>query len=262
MIGYKSMSRTKKKLAVELKAVTKRYQIRHEKPTFFDTVPLFKKTRDFEALASLNFRVKPGEKVGIIGRNGSGKTTLLKIISGITQPTEGSVTTRGKIVSLIDLEAGFHPDLTGEENIFLNGLIIGMSKNEIAAQLSSIIEFADIGDFISAPFYTYSQGMKLRLAFAIGVHADPDILILDEGIATGDAAFQKKSSAKILQFFKAKKTIIVVTHWIEYLRKHCERIIWMEDGKIVEDGTTQILKKYVKKVTTGSRKNGSRKKVK
>lgn len=238
------MSRQKSNLAVELRAVTKRYQVRHEKPTFFDTMPLLKKTRDFKALDALDLKIQVGEKVGIIGRNGSGKTTLLKIISGITQPSSGQVKTHGKIVSLIDLEAGFHPDLTGEENIFLNGLIIGMTKAEIAAQLPAIIEFADIGEFISAPFYTYSQGMKLRLAFAIGVHADPDILILDEGISTGDAAFQKKSDAKIRQFFKAKKTIIVVTHWLQYLRKHCQRIIWMEDGHVIKDGSTRILSGY------------------
>lgn len=248
------MPKSQKPAAVTITNVTKKYQVRHEKPTFFDNLTLFNARQEFKALNQVSLTIPKGEKIGIVGQNGSGKTTLLKIISGITQPTAGTVQTVGKIVSLIDLEAGFHPDLSGEENIYLNGLIIGMSKPEIRKQMPAIIRFADIGEFISAPFYTYSQGMKMRLAFAIGVHANPDILVLDEGIVTGDVLFQKKSSAKIQQFFKAKKTIIVVTHWLHYLEEHCQRIVWMEGGQIVRDGGVEVVKAYQRNMLKRSRK--------
>lgn len=234
-----------KEIAIELKNVTKHYVLHHEKPTFSERLVHRTKKEVFTALDDISLTIYKGEKVGIIGKNGAGKTTLLKIIAGITTPNSGSIKTKGKIVSLIDLEAGFHPDLTGEENIYLNGLIIGMSKREIKQKINEIIEFADIGQFIDAPMYTYSAGMKLRLGFSVAVHADPDILILDEGITAGDQDFQEKSMKKINEFFKAGKTILVVTHWIEFLEKNVERIVWVDEHKVKEDGDNSLLRKYL-----------------
>jgi len=176
--------------------------------------------------------INKGEKVGIIGPNGSGKTTLLKIIAGITSQTSGKIITDGKIVSLIDLEAGFHPDLIGEQNIYLNGMVLGMSKLEIKDKISQIIDFADIGQFIDVPMFTYSEGMKLRLGFSVAVHADPDILILDESMNAWDIDFQKKAQKKIEEFFKMGKTILIVTHWLDFVRKNCNKVITLEKGRI------------------------------
>lgn len=235
-------------LAISLKRVTKKYLIHHEKPTFFERLLNMHRNEIFTSLNSVSLDIKKGDKVGIIGSNGAGKTTLLKVIAGITTPSLGQVKTTGRIGSLIDLSAGFHPDLSGKENIFLNGLLLGMSKPEIKDKLQDIIAFADIGSFIDAPFYTYSDGMKLRLGFSIAVHADPDILILDEGITAGDADFQQKSMKKIEEFFKAKKTILVVTHWLDFLEKNVNKIVWVENGKIKMQGTVKVLQKYRKAV--------------
>jgi len=234
----------KKEIAVQLSHVTKTYTLHHEKPTFIENVVKRSRSEQFTALDDVSLTIYKGEKVGIIGPNGSGKTTLLKIIAGITTPNFGTVKTNGKVVSLIDLEAGFHPDLTGEENIFLNGLLIGMSKQEIREKYQTIIEFADIGRFIDAPLFTYSEGMKLRLGFSVAVHADPDILILDEGMGVGDDDFFKKSSQKILEFLKQKKTVVIASHWLDYLKKNCKRIIWFKNGKIIKQGQQEVISSY------------------
>jgi teichoic acid transport system ATP-binding protein len=184
-------------VVVELANVTKIYTVHHEKPTLAEQLFSRESKEKFKALDDVSLKIFKGEKIGIIGRNGSGKTTILKIIAQITTPTSGAVRTEGKVVSLIDLTAGFHPDLSGYENIFLNGLLIGMSSDEINKQLQNIIDFADIGNFIYSPIYTYSEGMRLRLGFSVAVYSDPDILILDEGIAAGDIDFQEKSGRKI-----------------------------------------------------------------
>ena len=193
-------------IAIKLTGVSKLYTIHHEKPTLVEKMVKGREER-FLALNDVSLTIKKGEKIGIIGPNGSGKTTLLKIIAGITTPTSGMIETHGKIVSLIDLEAGFHPDLTGEQNIYLNGMLLGMSKKEIRKMFNAIIRFADIGKFIDAPLFMYSSGMKLRLGFAVAVHANPDILILDEGFSVGDKKFQEKCNEKIDQLFRIKKTI-------------------------------------------------------
>lgn len=237
----------KKEISIKLTKVSKQYTLHHQKPTFAENVFRRSKKEIFTALSNINLTIYQGEKVGIIGQNGAGKTTLLKIIAGITTPNTGKVITNGKIVSLIDLEAGFHPDLTGEENIFLNGMILGMSKREIKNKYQEIVNFADIGQFIDAPLYTYSSGMKLRLGFSIAVNADPDILVLDENISAGDQNFQEKSIKKVDEFFRAGKTILVVTHWLEFLEENVGRIIWIDDHKIKRDGGKKVLKEYRKK---------------
>lgn len=211
-------------IAIQLTNVSKKYEIHHEKPTLVEKF-VKGKNETFWALKNINLTIKKGERVGIIGPNGSGKTTLLKIITGITTPTAGTVTTKGKVVSLIDLEAGFHEDLTGYQNIFLSGMLLGLSRQEIETKLSAIISFADIKQFIDTPLFTYSSGMKLRLGFSVAIHADPDILLLDEVMVMGDEDFQKKSKSKIDQIFKGGATSIMVSHIIGHLQANCNRII-------------------------------------
>jgi ABC-type polysaccharide/polyol phosphate transport system ATPase subunit len=177
--------------------------------------------------------IKKGERVGIIGPNGSGKTTLLKIIAGITTPTSGTIKTNGKIVSLIDIEAGFHPDLTGYQNIYLNGMLLGMTKRDITKKLHAIIQFADIKQFIDAPMFTYSNGMILRLGFSVAAYSNPDILIMDENFAVGDESFRKKTIAKIIDFRQHHKTILIASHWIDFIKHNTDRYISLRKGSII-----------------------------
>lgn len=237
--------RKKQNKAIKVGNIFKEYVLHHQKPTFFGTIFGLENRKKFFALDDVSLELYKGEKIGIIGSNGSGKTTLLKIISGITTQTSGTINTYGKVVSLIELGAGFHPELTGKENIFLNGLVIGMDKDEIQKKFASIVEFSGLGDFIYSPLYTYSSGMSLRLGFSIAIHSNPDILILDEEIAVGDEKFRKKSMRKINEFFKQGKTIILVSHWLEYIRANCNRIIWLEKGKIKLDGGEEVIDKYI-----------------
>lgn len=236
-----------KRPIISLRNISKTYTLHHEKPTFVENIFRQRKIEKFKALNNVNLDIFSGEKVGIIGSNGSGKTTLLKIISGISTPTKGKIQVNGKVVSLIDLNAGFHPDLTGEENIFLNGLLIGMTKHEIRDNFEQIINFADIKQFIDAHLYTYSAGMKLRLGFSIAIHSNFDILLLDEGVSVGDEKFQRKVGEKINTVFKQGKTVIVVSHWLEFLKKNCRRIIWLERGRVRESGgINNIIDHYCK----------------
>lgn len=225
------------KVAVTLENISKKYVVRHEKPTLVENILRRVTSEEFWALLDIDLTINKGEKLGIIGPNGSGKTTLLKIIAGITAPTVGVVKTSGSVVSLIEIEAGFQPDLTGEENIILNGLLIGMAKDEIQSKMQEIIDFADVGKFIDAPFYTYSSGMALRLGFSIAIYADPEILILDEVLAVGDQEFQTKSKKKLETFFRQKKTIILVSHWFDFIKKNCTRVVLLKKGKVVTQGT-------------------------
>lgn len=241
MIGYRYMNN----IAIQLTNITKLYTIHHEKPTL---VEKFIKGRDesFMALNSIYLTIHKGEKVGIIGPNGSGKTTLLKIIAGITTPTTGAVTTTGRIVSLIDLEAGFHPDLSGYQNIITNGLLLGMKRFEIEQKLRSIISFADIKQFIDTPLFMYSEGMKLRLGFATAIYANPDILLLDEGIGVGDKEFQDKAKKQILKLFNKNKTIIIVSQYQKVIERYAKQIILMKNGSVVKSGTLKISSEYFK----------------
>lgn len=230
-------------IAIRLTNISKRYTIHHEKPTLVEKL-INGKDEEFWALKDINLTIKKGERVGIIGPNGSGKTTLLKIIAGITTPTSGTIETHGKIVSLIDLEAGFHPELTGEQNIYLNGKLLGVKKEEIEAKLDTIIRFADIKQFIDTPLFTYSSGMKLRLGFAIAVHANPDILILDEGISVGDKSFQEKSAFTIQKLIKRGITLFMVSHQIATMEQICRRYIIFDKNRIIADGSKKILILY------------------
>lgn len=234
-------------IAIQLVGVGKKYEIHHEKPTLAETLVKSangRRNETFWALKNINLTIYKGENIGIIGPNGGGKTTLLKIITGITTPTTGTIHTKGSIISLIDLEAGFQPDLTGYQNIYLNGMLIGMSKQEIYKKIEAIVKFADIKQFIDAPLFTYSTGMKLRLGFSIAIHADPDILLVDEGFAVADKNFQKKSQTKF-QEFKKNKTIIFVSHWLDFIKNNCSRILLIQNGNIALEGNASIITKYL-----------------
>jgi|SRR5579859_208702 len=199
---------------------------------------------DFEALRRVSFEIFDGEMVGIVGRNGSGKSTTLKIIAGVYRPTSGVVTVSGKVAALIELGAGFHPDLTGRENIVLNGLMIGLSKREIRTREERILDFAELGDFIDSPIKQYSSGMILRLGFSIAMEVDPDILLVDEILAVGDAAFQQKCLARIDEF-RRRKTIVYVSHSAASVRELCTRALLLHEGTLVADGPPdQVLAEY------------------
>jgi ABC-type polysaccharide/polyol phosphate transport system ATPase subunit len=184
----------------------------------------------------VSFDVPHGQAVGIIGRNGSGKSTLLKIIAGVYRPSKGTVTVNGSLAPLIELGAGFHHELTGRENILLNGLLMGYSKRDMMERQQAIIDFADVGEFIDAPVKQYSSGMYMRLAFAVAIEVDPQILVLDEILAVGDMGFQQKCFERIRRFRESGKTILLVTHSMAVVEEHCDRAILIDHGNIIVDG--------------------------
>jgi len=228
-------------VAIRVENVTQRFRVIHERP---DTIrALFSKLfrhelnyYDFEAVSNVSFSVHRGEMLGIIGRNGSGKSTLLKIIAGIYTPSAGRVEVRGSIAPLIELGAGMHPELTGRENILLNGLLMGYSKREMNEREAKIIEFAEIGDFIDTPLKQYSSGMYMRLAFSVATEIDPEVLVIDEILAVGDSGFQQKCFQRLRRFQEAGKTILLVTHSLQQVTESCDRAIVMDKGRMLIDG--------------------------
>jgi lipopolysaccharide transport system ATP-binding protein len=204
-----------------------------------------KQKKEFWALKNITLHVKRGKSLAIIGRNGSGKSTLLKIISKIIYPTDGSVQVNGKISSLLELGAGFKPDYTGRENVYLNGSILGLSKNEIDKKFDSIVEFSEIGDFVDQPVRNYSSGMYMRLAYSIAVSSNPDILLIDEILAVGDSKFKEKGLQRIIELKQGGTTIILVSHSEDMIKKVCDSVVWLENGKKKIEGNTQeVLKLY------------------
>ncbi|EOS54054.1 ABC transporter ATP-binding protein [Paenibacillus barengoltzii] len=194
---------------------------------------------EFTALESINFEVFKGERLGIIGHNGAGKSTLLKIIAGVMKPTTGKVTRIGSIAPLLELGTGFDGDFTGHENIYLNGALLGKSKEEIDSAYNDIIEFANLGEFINVPIRNYSSGMRAKLGFSIATSINPDILILDEVLGVGDQAFRKKSTSKMLEMINDGKTVIMVSHGIGQVKTLCDRVLWLHEGKIKQIGTPE-----------------------
>lgn len=212
---------------------------KQEQKTFKEFLPAIftgKKTREwFWVLQDINLEIKAGETLGIMGPNGSGKSTLLKLIAGVSQPTKGTIKTFGRVAPLIELAAGFHPELTGRENVYLNGIILGMSRAEVSTKFKTIVDFAELWDFIDSPVKHYSSGMYLRLAFSVAIHTDPDILLLDEILTVGDEQFQAKCFAKLSQFQQQNKTIIYVSHDAKSVKKFCTRVITIDHSKILND---------------------------
>ena len=198
------------------------------------------------ALRDVGFRLQGGTTLGVIGRNGAGKSTLLKILSRITEPTTGRVLIRGRVASLLEVGTGFHPDLTGRDNVYLNATILGMTRREIAARFDEIVEFAEIPRFIDTPVKRYSSGMFVRLAFAVAAHLDPDVLITDEVLAVGDAEFQRKCLGKMREVAGGGRTVIFVSHNRAAVTSLCSRTIWLDGGRIVADGDTdEVMQRYV-----------------
>ena len=190
----------------------------------------------FPALRGVSFTVPKGCTYGVIGRNGSGKSTLLKCVAGITRPNEGSITVNGRISALIELGAGFHPEISGRENVFINGIMLGLSKREIQRRFDEIVEFAELKDFIDAPVKTYSSGMYMRLGFAVAIHVDPEVLLIDEVLAVGDQAFTVKCIDKFAEFRRRNKSILLVTHSLGMVEQFCDRALWLDKGKTLAEG--------------------------
>lgn len=202
------------------------------------------------ALKNVSLEVKRGETVGIIGQNGAGKSTLLKVISRITEPTEGRIEIYGRASSLLEVGTGFHPDLTGRENVYINGMMLGMTQEEIDRNFDEIVEFSDVGKFIDTPVKYYSSGMYVRLGFSVVAHLNPDILIVDEVLAVGDEAFKKKSLGKMDALADTGRTILFVSHNLPSIVTMCERCIWLENGKLITDGPSfEITQEYLEKTT-------------
>jgi lipopolysaccharide transport system ATP-binding protein len=245
---------------IQVKHLSKRYQIGMDRTykTFCESItdtiksPL-KRLKSFSrqeevfwALKDINFEVFPGEVVGIIGRNGAGKTTLLKILSRITHPTEGEITLRGRVASLLEVGTGFHPELTGRENIYFNGAILGMTKQEIEDKFDEIVAFSGVKDFLDTPLKRYSSGMQVRLAFAVAAHLEPEILVVDEVLAVGDVAFQKKCLGKMKDVSESGRTVLFVSHNMDAVASLCARALLLNEGMIVKSGpTVDVIQSYL-----------------
>ena len=235
-------------IAISIKSVSKKYKIRHEKiPSLKQTILKLKRAtyEEFLALDNVSFSVKHGETCGLIGPNGSGKSTLLKLMAKIIQPTSGEIIVNGPLSALLELGAGFHPDLTGRENIYINAAILGMKKRNVDKKLNDIIEFSGLERFIDTPVKNYSSGMYMRLGFSVAINVNPDILLVDEVLAVGDQAFQAKCYKVIYDFMKSGKTIIIVSHDLETISDLCSKVIFMKDGKLIDMGKPlDIVAKY------------------
>lgn len=205
-----------------------------------ETLREFKLER-FVALDNVSFEIRAGETVGLIGANGSGKSTTLGLIAGVLKAQTGRVEVHGRVVPLLELGAGFHPELTGRENIILNGVLLGLTRREVLAKMKEIIEFSGLENFLDQPIRTYSNGMIARLGFSVAAHLEPEILLIDEVLAVGDVHFQAKCREKISEFKRRQVTIVLVSHSSEEVRRLCDRVIWLENGKVVEEGVPHIL---------------------
>ncbi len=248
--------------AIRVEGLGKRYRLAHgeERAPYrtlrdsimnFVTAPLRKRgtVEEFWALSDVSFEVQPGEVVGIIGRNGAGKSTLLKILSRITKPTTGRVEINGRVGSLLEVGTGFHPELTGRENIYLNGSILGMSHKEIAKKFDEIVAFAEVEKFLDTPVKRYSSGMYVRLAFAVAAHLEPEILIVDEVLAVGDAVFQRRCLDRIAQLASGGCALLFVSHQLDLVPKYCQRAFMLNSGRLALQGDVQgVLGEYRKQL--------------
>lgn len=238
------------KNAIVINNVSKRFKLVYDKPfTLKERLVFWNKTKVgyHEVLKNINLTIKKGETVALIGTNGSGKSTLLKLMTKIIYPNSGTITTNGKLTSLLELGAGFHPDFTGRENIYFNASIFGLTAAEIDARVQDIIDFSELGEFIDNPVRTYSSGMYMRLAFSVAINVDAEILLIDEILAVGDQHFQEKCFAKLEELKNSSKTIVIVSHSLDSVKKLCNRAVWLFDGEIREDGKTEkVVEDYLK----------------
>ncbi|MFC0487059.1 MULTISPECIES: ABC transporter ATP-binding protein [Sinomonas] len=238
--------------AITVQGVRKEFVLRHTRSLKEAVMWILRGRRGdiskkFDALKDVSLHVEEGETVALMGLNGSGKSTLLKLISGVLQPDAGSVRTRGRVAGLIEVGAGFHHDLSGRDNVYLNGAILGMSEQQIDAMFDSIVEFSEIGEFIDTEVKFYSSGMYLRLAFSIAVHTDPEVFLIDEILAVGDEPFQRKCISKIKELAEAGKTLFVVSHDLDLVSTICERGVLLEHGKVIMDGEVHEVVKELRR---------------
>ncbi|MCX6019440.1 MAG: ABC transporter ATP-binding protein [Chloroflexi bacterium] len=241
---------------IEFQSVSKSFRMDRERPRAFQElfISLLRKQRRateddniFWALRDVSFNIEPGETVGLIGSNGAGKSTALKLISRIIQPNNGTVRVSGRVSALLELGAGFHPELSGRDNIFLNGTVMGMSRRTIDYKLDEIIDFADIGEFIDVPVKDYSSGMQARLGFAVAVHLDPQIVLVDEALSVGDQAFQQKCNERMLEMRRTGVTMLYVSHSLSSVEQICHRAIWLHKGCVrMDDATFKVASAYYK----------------
>ena len=236
-------------IAIKIKNLYKDFKLNSDKPRTLKERLIWSKNNKVERLTILkdiDLEIKKGETVALIGTNGSGKSTLLKLMTRIIYPTKGTIKTNGKLTSLLELGAGFHPDFTGRENIYFHAAIFGLTKQEIERRLDEIIEFSELGDFIDNPVRTYSSGMYMRLAFSIAINVDAEILLIDEILAVGDQHFQDKCFKKLIELKESDKTIVIVTHNLGQVEQLCNRAIWIKDGRIEMDSKPdEVIKKYI-----------------
>ncbi|KQC84399.1 MULTISPECIES: ABC transporter ATP-binding protein [Clostridia] len=243
---------------IEVRDLSKVYHL-YNKPSdrIRETFSIRKKkySKEHYALKNINLKINKGESIGIVGTNGSGKSTLLKLVTGVVTPTTGTIKTDGKIAALLELGAGFNPEYTGIENIYLNGTMMGYTEEEMKKRVPDIIEFADIGEFINQPVKSYSSGMFARLAFAVSINVEPDILIVDEALSVGDTRFQVKCIDKMRELQESGTTILFVTHAIEQIKRFCTRAIWIKNGELIEDGeASQVVDLYDNFMKYGEKK--------
>ena len=253
------------KPVIEIKQLGKKYRIRHNESylALRDVIsnsiknvfnPGNEKKEDFWALQDINLQIQQGDRIGIIGKNGAGKSTLLKILSRVTWPTTGEAIIRGRLASLLEVGTGFHPELTGRENIYLNGSILGLKKTEIQKQFDAIVDFSGVEKFLDTPLKHYSSGMQLRLAFAVAAHLDPEVLLIDEVLAVGDMEFQKKCLGKMEEVSKQHgRTILFVSHNLNYISSLCNKGVLLDKGKVIHEGSTaETINRYVTQITNRS----------
>jgi ABC-2 type transport system ATP-binding protein len=235
---------------IVLENVTLRYRIPREHIRSLKEYAIRRMQRrvvydDFEALHAINLQVSPGERVGVIGRNGAGKSTLFRVISRVLPPAEGRVYVAGRISPILELGLGFHGELTGRENVMLQGALLGFSRSETRKRLDRIVEWAELEEFIDAPIRTFSTGMAARLAFSVATDVDPDILLVDEALSVGDEKFQRKCHDRMAALTARGKTFMLVSHSLEHIRKNCNRVLWLHHGRVVRDGdTAEVTRAY------------------
>ena len=245
---------------IDLDHVWKEYSLQKDRPgfkEFFVNIHKFIKRKEeanihFYALKDVTLTIRKGECVGIVGRNGAGKTTLLSLMLGTIFPSKGRLRIMDRITPLLELGGGFHPDLTGRENVLLNGVLLGLTKEDVLKKISSIIDFSEMGEFIDIPVRTYSSGMYLRLAFSIAIHTDPRVLIIDEVLAVGDEGFQRKSRETLLKLIKSGVTTILVSHNLQAIEEICNRGLWLDHGEVIAEGEPHLVtKKYRDSLSNG-----------
>ena len=238
--------------AIEVRNMSKQFKVEYDKANTLKTKLIFwnrKKPEFHQVLNNINLNIKKGETVALIGVNGSGKSTLLKLMTKIIYPTKGTIETDGKLTSLLELGAGFHPDFTGRENIYFNASIFGLTRKEIDARIDDIIEFSELGEFIDNPIRTYSSGMYMRLAFSVAINVDAEILLIDEILAVGDQHFQEKCYRKLKELKDSDKTIVIVTHSLDVVKDLCDRAVWIYKGELKLDGDPiYVIDEYLKQV--------------